>query len=89
MITHKISHHFCVDLRWNRQNRPILTILKSHLTCLRFSAHPFRYEVPYKLPYAAGDGIYFGLITDQEKDVSFFLDEMGLTAAQLVHLFRP
>ena len=40
MITHEISHHFCVDSRWNRQNRPILTILKSRLTCLRFYDAP-------------------------------------------------
>ena len=43
MITHEISHHFCVDSRWNRQNRPILTLLKSRLTCRRFSEHPFTY----------------------------------------------
>ena len=42
MITHEISHHFCVDSRWNRQNRPILTLLKSHLTCRRFSEHGFK-----------------------------------------------
>ena len=31
----------------------------------------------------------FGSITDQEKGVSFFLDEMCLTAAQLAHLSLP
>ena len=45
MITHEISHHFCVDSRWNRQNRPILTILKSRLTCLRF------YDAPITISY--------------------------------------
>ena len=41
MITHEISHHFCVDSRWNRQNCPILTLLKSRLTCRRFSEQGF------------------------------------------------
>ena len=40
IITHEISHHFCVDSRWNRQNRPILTLLKLRLTCLRFYDAP-------------------------------------------------
>ena len=40
IITHEISHHFCIDSRWNRQNRPILTLLKSRLTCLRFYDAP-------------------------------------------------
>ena len=44
MITHVISHHFSVDSRWNRQNRPILTLLKSCLTCRRFSEHAFMFE---------------------------------------------
>ena len=31
MITHEIPYIFCVNNRWNCQNRPILTILKSRL----------------------------------------------------------
>ena len=46
MITHEISHIFCVSTCWIRQNRPILTILKSRLTFLGFPdkgfSTPFR-----------------------------------------------
>ena len=34
------------------------------------------------------DDVIIGSITDQEKDVILFLDEMSLAAAQLVHLSR-
>ena len=36
IITHEIPHIFCVRTRWNYQNFPILTTIKSRLTNLQF-----------------------------------------------------
>ena len=37
-----IPHIFRVQSRWNRQNRPILTILNLRVKSARFCAHPFK-----------------------------------------------
>ena len=47
MITHKISHIFCVRTRWNRQNCPVLSILNIRLTFPKINGQGFRFQLLY------------------------------------------